>query len=207
MQVGHIAFVQVSITPLSSLFSVMPHLQPDLTMGDVEPSIDHVIQNGQLHPPQYEYQPNKNSHVSINKTAPLPPLQVKSSPQRERSGSLRSSPQNQYEERRLGSSGSELARDFAVPKKLPMRNVVESPSSSGSQDTAASQNRSLRISDLTDFFSPEVFHIVLQNPTTAHRFLRFCQSRACGETMEFLQKVRRPALAARISFWYFCVSI
>lgn len=41
-----------------------------------------------------------------------------------------------------------------------------------------------------DFFSPEVFQIVLHNPATAHRFLRFCQSRACGENMEFLEKVR-----------------
>ncbi|RAL60393.1 hypothetical protein DID88_000169 [Monilinia fructigena] len=27
--------------------------------------------------------------------------------------------------------------------------------------------------NLTDFFSSEVFHIVLHNPTTAHRFLKF----------------------------------
>jgi hypothetical protein len=43
--------------------------------------------------------------------------------------------------------------------------------------------------NLTDFFSSEVFQIVLHDPTTAHRFLRFCQSRACGENIEFLQKV------------------
>jgi hypothetical protein len=30
---------------------------------------------------------------------------------------------------------------------------------------------------------------VIHNPATAHRFLKFCQSRACGENMEFLQKV------------------
>ncbi len=166
-------------------------------MGDVEPSIDHVIQNGLPLPPEYECPP----HISINKTAPVPSLQITSSPQRERSMSLRSSSQIQYEERRLGSSRSELPRDFTAPKKLPMKEVVESPSSSGSQDTTASKSRSLRLSNLTDFFSPEIFHIVLQNPTTAHRFLRFCQNRACGENMEFLQKVRCPALAPKISFW------
>lgn len=42
----------------------------------------------------------------------------------------------------------------------------------------------------TDFFHADVFQIVLRNPTTAHRFLRFCQSRACGENIEFLEKVR-----------------
>ncbi len=170
-------------------------------MDVVEPSIDHVIQNRQPLPPEYEYPPNNNSHVSINKTAPLPPLQITSSPQRERSMSLRSSSQIQYDERRLGSSRSELAMDFAVPKKLPLKEVVESPSSSGSQDRAASQNRSRRLSNVTDFFNPEIFHIVLQNPTTAHRLLRFCQSRACGENMEFLQKVRCLARAPQISFW------
>jgi hypothetical protein len=50
--------------------------------------------------------------------------------------------------------------------------------------------------NITDFFSSEVFHIVLHNPTTAHRLLRFCQSRACGENMEFLQKVRSTRLLA-----------
>lgn len=42
-----------------------------------------------------------------------------------------------------------------------------------------------------DFFSPEVFQIVLRNPTTAYRFLKFCQSRNCGEALEFLQKVSK----------------
>ena len=42
---------------------------------------------------------------------------------------------------------------------------------------------------LADFFSPEVFQIVLHNPTTAHRLLKFSQTRMCGENMEFLEKV------------------
>lgn len=43
---------------------------------------------------------------------------------------------------------------------------------------------------VADFFSPEVFQIVLHNPTTAHQLLKFSQSRFCGENMEFLEKVR-----------------
>lgn len=42
---------------------------------------------------------------------------------------------------------------------------------------------------LADFFSAEVFQIVLHNPTTAHQLLKFSQSRFCGENMEFLEKV------------------
>jgi len=42
---------------------------------------------------------------------------------------------------------------------------------------------------LADFFSAEVFQIVLHNPTTAHRLFKFSQARMCGENMEFLEKV------------------
>jgi len=42
---------------------------------------------------------------------------------------------------------------------------------------------------LADFFSGEVFQIVLHNPTTAHRLFKFSRARMCGENMEFLEKV------------------
>ena len=42
---------------------------------------------------------------------------------------------------------------------------------------------------VADFFSPEIFQIVLHNPTTSHQLLKFSQSRFCGENMEFLDKV------------------
>ncbi|KAL8974494.1 MAG: hypothetical protein Q9197_001256 [Variospora fuerteventurae] len=44
---------------------------------------------------------------------------------------------------------------------------------------------------MADFFSPEVFQIVLHNPATAHRLHKFSQARMCGENMEFLEKVDR----------------
>ena len=40
-----------------------------------------------------------------------------------------------------------------------------------------------------DFFSPEIFQIVLHNPTTSHQLLQYSQSRFCGENMEFLERV------------------
>ena len=57
---------------------------------------------------------------------------------------------------------------------------------------------------LADFFSTEVFQIVLHNPATAHRLLKFSQARMCGENMEFLEKVnftdtRHGNLADRVS--------
>jgi len=42
---------------------------------------------------------------------------------------------------------------------------------------------------VADFFSSEIFQIVLHNPTTSHQLLQFSQSRFCGENMEFLEKV------------------
>ena len=47
---------------------------------------------------------------------------------------------------------------------------------------------------VADIFSPEIFQIVLHNPTTSHQLLRYSRSRFCGENMEFLDKVRRSPL-------------
>lgn len=55
------------------------------------------------------------------------------------------------------------------------------------QRTAMSNSSSSRIAD---FFSSEVFQVVLRNPTTAHQLQKFAQSRLCGENIDFLEKVR-----------------
>ena len=44
-----------------------------------------------------------------------------------------------------------------------------------------------------DFFSGEVFSLVLHNPTTAYQLLKFSQSHYCGENMEFLELADRYA--------------
>lgn len=55
-----------------------------------------------------------------------------------------------------------------------------------SQNTALTSTSGSR---LPDFFAPEVFQVVLHNPTTSHQLLKFSQSRLCGENLEFLDKV------------------
>ncbi|TKA61050.1 hypothetical protein B0A49_10953 [Cryomyces minteri] len=64
-----------------------------------------------------------------------------------------------------------------------------------SQITAVTPHRtpshSSSVRGVADFFSPEVFRIVLHNPTTAHQLLKFSQARFCGENLEFLEKVDR----------------
>jgi PAS domain-containing protein len=54
-----------------------------------------------------------------------------------------------------------------------------------SEATTASSTR------LANFFGQEVFQIVLHNPTTSHQLTKFCQSRFCGENMDFLEKIDR----------------
>lgn len=87
-----------------------------------------------------------------------------------------------------GLSEHSSVRAPRTPREQSSRDVV------GRGGTIMEENRigapSGAMSTMTDFFSSEIFHIVLHNPTTAHRFLKFCQSRACGETIEFLQRVR-----------------
>ncbi|KAL8822851.1 MAG: hypothetical protein Q9191_006421 [Dirinaria sp. TL-2023a] len=69
------------------------------------------------------------------------------------------------------------------------RNYNPPPSSFSSPKHQAGLDRTPN--GLADFFSSEVFQIVLHNPTTAHRLAKFCQARMCGENMEFLEKVDR----------------
>ena len=75
----------------------------------------------------------------------------------------------------------DISRDYNAPASS-----YSAPKQHGSLDKTAS--------GLADFFSTEVFQIVLHNPTTAHRLLKFSQARMCGENMEFLEKVDAPTL-------------
>ncbi|KAI9801375.1 MAG: hypothetical protein M1825_003354 [Sarcosagium campestre] len=58
-----------------------------------------------------------------------------------------------------------------------------------SDDQLAALTSNADGSGMADFFSAEVFQIILRNPTTAHQLLKFSQSRFCGENMEFLEKI------------------
>lgn len=74
------------------------------------------------------------------------------------------------------NKGDELSRDYNAPPSS-----YSAPKQHGGLDKSAN--------GLADFFSTEVFQVVLHNPTTAHRLLKFSQARMCGENMEFLEKV------------------
>ncbi|KAI4198936.1 MAG: hypothetical protein LQ346_002665 [Caloplaca aetnensis] len=74
----------------------------------------------------------------------------------------------------------EISREYNAP---PSSFSIPKQNDGGMQDRGAG--------GLADFFSAEVFQIVLHNPTTAHRLHKFSQARMCGENMEFLEKVDR----------------
>jgi hypothetical protein len=44
-------------------------------------------------------------------------------------------------------------------------------------------------SGMADFFAPDVFRAVLNDPATAIRLRSFCEANACGENIVFLEKV------------------
>lgn len=118
-----------------------------------------------------------------------PPSRVRASPSQERFASPQQhgtkyavidrpiSPEEQQDLRKL---------DFNL-QAVDERDTYE-PSIS-TQHTAHSNASS---SKLPDFFGPEVFQIVLHNPTTAHQLKLFAQSRLCGENLEFIEKVSQP---------------
>ncbi|TVY38219.1 Phototropin-1B [Lachnellula subtilissima] len=135
--------------------------------------------------------------ISFNRTAPLPlPSPLASHPipnVRKDNKSVNGRPSSRDgQDLRAGPSNARL--DGGTKERTSMSCVRETDnentnSGNGKIDGTSSNSGGINGNNVTDFFSPEVFHLVLHNPTTAHRLLRFCQSRACGENMEFLQKV------------------
>ena len=99
----------------------------------------------------------------------------------------------------LMSSGAVYPTTFGDPlhklngwqEKAMERRPSSSPDavSLTSTQPAQSTRNALLASGAADIFSPEIFQIVLHNPTTSHQLLRYSQSRFCGENMEFLEKV------------------
>ncbi|KAL9127103.1 MAG: hypothetical protein Q9217_003953 [Psora testacea] len=87
-------------------------------------------------------------------------------------------PNHQVSEKQDSHNNGSDSRDY-----IPPPSSFSMPKQNGSSDRGAN--------GLADFFSQEVFQIVLHNPTTAHRLLKFSQARMCGENMEFLEKVDR----------------
>ncbi|TVY53587.1 Phototropin-1 [Lachnellula cervina] len=162
-------------------------------------SIDQVIQSSQwITMPQHVSLSDNDSAVSFNRAGALsPPSPLASHPttnvRKENMSANRRPSSRDGQDLRAGPP-SNARSDRSTKRRNSMRSVRESDdedtnSGNDKMDGTLPTNGGINGNSITDFFSPEVFHLVLHNPTTAHRLLRFCQSRACGENMEFLQKV------------------
>ncbi|CZT00993.1 related to nonphototropic hypocotyl protein 1 [Rhynchosporium graminicola] len=114
------------------------------------------------------YSLSQSPRDSISRTAPHSPLSV-------------------LREHEVSDIRSELPEDHRAGTRGEDHGNPRAPRESVSGNSSSGSGTA----NVLDFFSPEVFNFVLHNPTTGHRFLRFCQSRACGENIEFLQKVDR----------------
>jgi hypothetical protein len=165
-------------------------------------SVDQVIQKGQsFSTPQWSFR-DDDMHDNINRTPPLAPL-----------GSHPNSPGTFRRDQagvnqRLNSQAGRAGRISGDRGEREIRSshgpIREEDEGSGSSNTGTFHTADVPGTaggTSLDFFSSEVFNIVIHNPTTAHRLLKFCQSRSCGENMEFLQKVRlcSPQTAKRVS--------
>ncbi|KAF4631866.1 hypothetical protein G7Y89_g6263 [Cudoniella acicularis] len=158
------------------------------TIPEYPETIDEVVQSSQASMP-IEYP--GDSAISFNSTQPLSPILSRSSSSRgDNTGATRRPSQTSQQDHYGVSVNGRLDKDTANNSRNS-RQSDGSVSSKGGHTTTLSRSVTSMSngSIVTDFFGPDVFRIVLQNPTTAHRLQRFCQSRACGENMEFLQKV------------------
>jgi len=165
----------------------------------ISESIDQVTQNSQsITMPQHVNISGNDVAISFNRTAALPPPSpLASHPTinvRKDNMPANKRPSSRDGQDLRGEPASNVRLDGGTKERNSLRSVRETDD----RDTNGGNNKIDRISsnsggingnNVTDFFSSEVFHLVLRNPATAHRLLRFCQSRACGENMEFLQKV------------------
>lgn len=82
-------------------------------------------------------------------------------------------------------------RAFSPSSRVSATSPNGAPESVMSRGHRAPSLQSSSSKKMPEFFSQSTFQTVLNNPTISHQFLKFAQSRLCGENLEFLSKVSR----------------
>lgn len=88
---------------------------------------------------------------------------------------------------------AELLQDSTEDLTIPKPAVETYESSVSTDQTATESTTSTSVATdakLANFFGPEVFQLILQNPTTAYQLRRYAQSKLCEENLDFLEMVR-----------------
>ncbi|KAJ8070816.1 hypothetical protein OCU04_001177 [Sclerotinia nivalis] len=143
-------------------------------------SIHHYYQNRDATPSK-----TLRDEDSYNKTAPLPPLSTLL--ERSETPSSKRDPISPNSTKSTSESLRRVTNSRGAESNT-RGSMRTSPSDRGSVSSRNGVGLSGAV-NFADFFSSEVFYVVLHNPTTAHRFLKFCQGRSCSENLEFLQKI------------------
>lgn len=139
----------------------------------MDDSIDQVIQSGE---------PTNESHWGWG--TPISPDPARGSPRlKQDTRSIRSGSGYDVDGKR-SIAGSDRGRDISPPSSSNLRQGEWRD-----DESRSSRGRERGREAAPDFFSSEIFQMVLQNPTTTHRLLKFSQDRSCGENVEFLAKV------------------
>ncbi|KAK8120491.1 hypothetical protein PG999_004611 [Apiospora kogelbergensis] len=82
------------------------------------------------------------------------------------------------------NGGGSIMSGMSGISRRPSVTINKPPSHNGSLSSGGS-------SRLPDFFSQQVFQVVLHNPATAHHLLKFSENRVCSENVEFLAKIEQ----------------
>jgi phototropin len=109
-----------------------------------------------------------------------------------------------------GTANSQHGFDFGNISPTPQNHTPErgvvSPTSQRADTPRKVISSGNGTTPIADFFSPEVFQIVLHNPATAHQLLKFSQARMCGENMEFLERVCLTEYPSNIALTMTCAA-
>lgn len=87
------------------------------------------------------------------------------------------------------ASGSSATTIHEQSLKLPLRRAFSDDEVSVRHSISGKTVASLSSQNMPDFFTASIFQVVLHNPTTAYRLLKFSETRLCAENVEFLSKV------------------
>ncbi len=172
-------------------YALAQYLQRARAPNATPKPVDEVVQNGIYLDDSLNEQTQTSIQIFRSRNRPLPTLASDSGLHEWASSTTRYPPPTTTHSNEV--NGDTVGRATSNNRTgFPTQTVGRAHDGATMSSHSGMVNESGTGMNITDFFSSEVFNLVLHNPTTAHRFLRFCQNRACGEHMEFLQKVGFP---------------
>lgn len=188
------------VVPMSRI-----RLTKDYTLDDDTPPPIKRYREGN-HPQTRDYrhdelasspQPNGYRQRSDSRERPVTSLRMRGFERTDsyNDGQVDTPYRNQSSEHTPGQEYDDLRKlDFnldPINEQSTYAGSVTSTTRSQVTDARSVEPSGSSTSRLPDFFSSDIFQIVLHNPMTSRQLLKFAQQRLCGENMEFLSAVDR----------------